>query len=209
MKCFGLTAYLSVGRIHLMKTKSNSDTKTQALELAKTYLQTLGFNGFSFQTIADALGIKKASLHYYFASKEEMGLALIDDYEEGYQAWVERVSAMSAKEKLEKMIKGFVKLSEKNQMICPLGVFSSDFHTVTNKIKKKTRDFHLVQREWLIKTIDQGKKEGTLKKNLNSKVTADWIMATLQGGVQVARLRGEMESLKKMLETMLETLHAK
>ncbi len=192
-----------------MKTKSNSDTKTQALELAKTYLQTLGFNGFSFQTIADALGIKKASLHYYFASKEEMGLALIDDYEEGYLAWVERVSAMSAKEKLEKMIKGFVKLSEKNQMICPLGVFSSDFHTVTNKIKKKTRDFHLVQREWLIKTIDQGKKEGTLKKNLNSKVTADWIMATLQGGVQVARLRGEMESLKKMLETMLETLHAK
>lgn len=192
-----------------MKTKSNSDTKTQALELAKTYLQTMGFNGFSFQTIADALGIKKASLHYYFASKEEMGLALINDYEEGYQAWVERVSALSAKEKLEKMIKGFVKLSEKNQMICPLGVFSSDFHTVTNKIKKKTRDFHLVQREWLIKTIDQGKKEGTLKKSLNSKVTADWIMATLQGGVQVARLRGEMESLKKMLETMLETLHAK
>lgn len=192
-----------------MKTKSNSDTKTQALELAKTYLQTLGFNGFSFQTIADALGIKKASLHYYFASKEDMGLALIKDYEEGYQAWVERVKDLSSKEKLEKMVKGFIKLSEKNQMICPLGVFSSDYHTVTNKIKKKTRDFHLVQREWIMKTIEQGKKEGTIKKSVDTSITADWIMATLQGGVQVARLRGEMESLKKMLDTMLETLHAK
>lgn len=190
-----------------MKTKSNSDTKTQALELAKTYLQTLGFNGFSFQTIADALGIKKASLHYYFASKEEMGLALIKDYEEGYKTWVERVSPLSSKEKLAKMVKGFMKLTEKNHMICPLGVFSSDYHTVTAKIKKKSRDFHRVQREWLIKTLNQGKKEGSIKKSLNSEVIADWIMATLQGGVQVARLRGEKESLKKMLDTMLETLH--
>jgi TetR/AcrR family transcriptional repressor of nem operon len=192
-----------------MKTKSNSDTKTQALELAKTYLQTLGFNGFSFQTIADALGIKKASLHYYFASKEDMGLALIKDYEDGYQEWVERVSKLPSKEKLEKMVKGFIKLSEKNQMICPLGVFSSDYHTVTNKIKKKTRDFHLIQREWIMKTIEQGKKEGTIKKSVDTSITADWIMATLQGGVQVARLRGEMESLKKMLDTMLENIHAK
>lgn len=192
-----------------MKTKSNSDTKTQALELAKTYLQTMGFNGFSFQTIADALGIKKASLHYYFASKEEMGLALIKDYEEGYKAWVERVSTLTSQEKLEKMVKGFMKLTEKNHMICPLGVFSSDYHTVTAKIKKKSRDFHQLQRDWLIKTIDQGKKEGTIKKSLESDVAADWIMATLQGGVQVARLRGEKESLKKMLDTMLDTLHGK
>ncbi len=52
-----------------MKEKSNN-TKKEALQLAKNYLQTLGFNGFSFQTIADALGIRKASLHYYFSSKE-------------------------------------------------------------------------------------------------------------------------------------------
>lgn len=192
-----------------MKTKSNSDTKTQALELAKTYLQTLGFNGFSFQTIADALGIKKASLHYYFASKEAMGLALIKDYEDGYKAWVERVAGLSSKEKLEKLVKGFMKLTEKNHMICPLGVFSSDYHTVTTKIKKKSRDFHQLQREWLIQTIDQGKKEGTIKKSFDSAVTADWIMATFQGGVQVARLRNEKEALKKMLDTMLDTLHGK
>jgi TetR/AcrR family transcriptional repressor of nem operon len=66
---------------------STTDTKTKALDLGREYLQTLGFSGFSFQTIADTLGIKKASLHYYFASKEEMGLALLNDYEESHKNW--------------------------------------------------------------------------------------------------------------------------
>jgi TetR/AcrR family transcriptional repressor of nem operon len=90
-----------------MVKKSNTDTKSQALSLAKKYLQTMGFSGFSFQTIADALGIKKASLHYYFASKEDMGLALIEDYIAGQIAWSEKVQDLTSKIKLEKMIKGF------------------------------------------------------------------------------------------------------
>lgn len=191
-----------------MSNKSNSDTKKEALNLAKHYLQTLGFNGFSFQTIADALGIRKASLHYYFASKEEMGLALLDEYERGYREWVLRVKGLSSKEKLEKMVKGFIRLTEKEQMICPLGVFSSDYHTVTEKIQKRMKDFHLIQHQWLIATLKQGKKEGSLKKDLDVKAASDLIMATLQGGVQVARIRGEKESFKKMLEAMLSTLYS-
>lgn len=102
-----MTIYLPVGRILDTATKSNTDTKTKALDLAREYLQTMGFSGFSFQTIADTLGIKKASLHYYFASKEEMGLALFSDYEESHKNWALKVQDLPAKVKLEKMVKGF------------------------------------------------------------------------------------------------------
>jgi TetR/AcrR family transcriptional repressor of nem operon len=64
-----------------------SDTRYEILSLARDFLQSLGVNGFSFQTIADAFGIRKASIHSYFKSKEEMGLALVNDYIEAFAAW--------------------------------------------------------------------------------------------------------------------------
>jgi len=192
-----------------MDSKSNSSTKTHALSLAKMYLQTLGFSGFSFQTIADKLGIKKASLHYYFASKEEMGLAVISDYIEGHNDWAVKVKDLPSKTKLEKLVKGFTSLSVKHNMICPVGSFSSDFNTVTPKMKKKLKQFHFLIRDWLVETIEQGKKEGTIKRNLDTSTAEDLFLATLQGSVKIARIRGEQETFKKMLQTMLDTLHGK
>nr|BDT29025.1 TetR/AcrR family transcriptional regulator [Bacteriovorax sp. HI3] len=191
-----------------MNAKSNN-TKTEALNLAKEYLQTLGFNGFSFQTIADSLGIKKASLHYYFSSKEDMGIALLEDYEEGHKTWAKKVQELPSKVKLEKMVKGFCSLSAKHNMICPVGSFTSDFYSVSPKMKTKLQQFHFLIRDWLIETIEQGKKEGTIKKTMDSTLAADLFLTTLQGGVQVARIRGEQESLKKMLEALLDQLHGK
>ncbi len=191
-----------------MNAKSNN-TKNEALSLAKEYLQTLGFSGFSFQTIADSLGIKKASLHYYFSSKEDMGIALLEDYEEGHKTWAIKVQDLPSKVKLEKMVKGFSSLSAKHNMICPVGAFTSDFYSVSPKMKKRLQEFHFLIRDWLVETIDQGKKEGTIKKTTNSTLAADLFLTTLQGGVQVARIRGEQESLKKMLEALLDQLHGK
>lgn len=188
---------------------SNTDTKTKALDLGREYLQTLGFSGFSFQTIADTLGIKKASLHYYFSSKEEMGLALLNGFEESHKTWALKVQDLPSRTKLEKMVKGFKSLSSKNHRICPVGSFTSDFHSTTPKMKKRILEFHFLVRDWLVETIEQGKKEGTIRASLDSKVEADYFLATLQGGVQFARIRGEQESLAKMLNTMLDHLHGK
>ncbi len=187
--------------------KNNNDTKKEALEMAKNYLQTLGFNGFSFQTIADALGIRKASLHYYFASKEDLGIALLKDYETAHNNWCEKVKDLSSKEKLEKFSRIFTKMGENDWLVCPTGVLSTDFNTLPAKMRKKLKDFHLMQREWVIETLDQGKKERTIKSNLDTKATADWIMSTMQGGVQLARLRNEKDIPKKMITLLLENIY--
>ena len=193
-----------------MSIKSNSNnTKMQALDVARGYLQTVGYGGFSFQTIADSLGIKKASLHYYFASKEDMGIALLKEYEDNHKAWAQKVALLPSRVKLEKMVKGFKSLSSKNHMICPIGSFITEFQAATPKMKKKIKQFHFIVRDWLVETMEQGKKEGTIKKSLDTQVAADLFLATLQGSVQVARIRGEEASLNKMLELMLENFYGK
>ena len=51
--------------------KQRSDTAEQILDLAETLIQTRGYSAFSYQDIADSLGIRKASIHYHFPSKTE------------------------------------------------------------------------------------------------------------------------------------------
>src|SRR5215207_9448334 len=59
---------------------ANADTAAQILDSAERLVQTRGFNGFSYADIAAELSITKASLHYHFAGKAELGEALITRY---------------------------------------------------------------------------------------------------------------------------------
>ena len=57
-----------------------ADTRSRILDVAERLVQTRGFNGFSYADIAAELQISKASLHYHFPSKAELGEALIGRY---------------------------------------------------------------------------------------------------------------------------------
>ena len=50
-------------------------TYNQILELANKYIQKVGFNAFSYSDLANEIGIKKASIHYHFPSKTDLGIA--------------------------------------------------------------------------------------------------------------------------------------
>lgn len=185
---------------------ASPDTKTRALDLARHYLQTLGFNGFSFQTVADALGIKKASLHYYFASKEDLAIALLDGYISEYENWIIKVTELPAPKKLEQMFKIFYKMSQDHNQICPAGALCADYSSLSTQAKRKLLDFHNTQRNWLIQTLKEGVKDKTLRADVNPPLVADQFMTCIQGGVQIARMRGESESFKTLTKSLLKDI---
>ena len=55
-----------------------SETAEKILDVAERLIQTRGCSAFSYQDIADALKIKKASIHYHFESKTDLVIAVID-----------------------------------------------------------------------------------------------------------------------------------
>src|SRR3974390_1012687 len=73
--------------------KQRSDTAEQILDLAETLIQSRGYSAFSYQDIADHLGIRKASIHYHFASKTDLGIAVIDRYAARFGTALEAIAA--------------------------------------------------------------------------------------------------------------------
>lgn len=179
------------------------DMRTEALKLGQDYLQKLGFNGFSFQTIADSLGIKKPSLHYYFATKQDLGLALIEEYQKQYESWTHKVHLLPANVKIHKLLKIFDRIIEDESKICPLGALCADFNSLSKPVQKKLLQFHEVQRQWLKETIIQGQREKTFRKDLDVDSIVDLWMTSIQGGMQVARLRGDARHFKNLGQTLI------
>src|SRR5437016_1653402 len=59
-------------------------TAERILDIAERLVQNRGFNNFSYADVAGELGITKASLHYHFPGKAELGRALIERYAERF-----------------------------------------------------------------------------------------------------------------------------
>ncbi|MGR7122804.1 TetR/AcrR family transcriptional regulator, partial [Klebsiella aerogenes] len=50
-------------------------TYDSLLDLADTLIQENGYQGFSYADLASKLGIRKASIHYHFPAKTDLGIA--------------------------------------------------------------------------------------------------------------------------------------
>ena len=55
-------------------------TRALLLNEAEALLRTRGYAAFSYADLAERVGIRKASIHHHFRTKEELGVSLIDAY---------------------------------------------------------------------------------------------------------------------------------
>ncbi|WP_413582490.1 TetR/AcrR family transcriptional regulator [Bdellovibrio sp. HCB288] len=182
------------------------ETKRLALEIAKNHLQLRGYNGFSFQDIADELGIRKASLHYYFASKEDLGLALIEDYSNSFQEWTQKHAELDSLEKIKKFIDMYSTFSQDGLKVCPGGVFCIDYNTLPPNLKKTVCQLQEQIQEWLTKAVAEGIKSKSIRPTLKPKETATLIHATTQGALQIARMQNNPKAMKSTSLALLSLL---
>src|SRR4051812_34247257 len=71
---------------------TTTEAESRILEAARREFETRGYDGARMQEIADAAGISKASLHYYFRSKDKLFERI---FEEALQEYLPIVHALS------------------------------------------------------------------------------------------------------------------
>lgn len=190
---------------NMTQTLTRPPTYNEALKRGHYYLQTVGFNGFSFQDLANDLGIRKASLHYYFSSKEELGLALIEEYEKYFNNFIKKNAKLSAIRQLEAWLKYCYGITKDHQKLCPIGVLTCELNTFSPKMHKSLVKFQSNQRRWALANFKQGIKEKTFRKNLDASWAADIFLESIQGGLQIARLHKKPALFQKTLKGLLKS----
>ena len=182
------------------------NTRLAILKRAERYLQDTGYASFSFRTIAADLGIKSASVHYHFRSKEELGVALLEGYRERFETWARsREKRRSAKADLTEWFKYWSGLCRTGD-ICPGGAFSAEITALPKSVKQSLVNLQDAERRWLTEILGRGRHSKQMRSVGTPEDQANLILATLQGGVQLSRVTGDPDTFAAVLQQLKLTV---
>jgi len=172
-------------------TKRNN-TKDLILDAAEALLQDRGFNAFSYHHISQQLGIKNAAIHYYFPSKADLGITLIRRYRERFLDYTRALDREGADpvSKLECYFAIPASYLQNGQKICPLGMLEAEFNAIPEAMQWESRLFDQEMRNWLAVVLDEGRNQGTIRFEGPAADKVLFIVAALQGLLQIARVAG-------------------
>lgn len=171
------------------RTSASPDTATRALEIAERLAQTRGFNGFSYADIADELAITKASLHYHFESKADLGLALIERYTDGFKGALDAITG-DATIRLRRYAKLYEDVLVRDRM-CLCGMLAAEYSTLPRSMQDALRRFFDMNDEWLTRTLDRGRSAGVLGFDGTALEAARVLTAGFEGAMLLARSYSE------------------
>lgn len=186
-----------------------SSTAARVLDTAERLVQVRGFNGFSYADIAAELQITKASLHYHFATKADLGEALINRYSTRFFEALAEVDAAggAAPAKLAAYAKLYADvLSEQKMCLC--GMLAAEYPTLPRPMQTAVVGFFDHNERWLEAVLDQGRGEGSLAFTGPAAGTARMIVSGLEGAMLVARPYGDATRFQVAAASLLASLTA-
>ena len=184
-----------------------ADTASRILDVAERLVQTRGFNGFSYADVAAELKISKASLHYHFPSKAELGEALIGRYAVRFADALVAIDDRGdgAAAKLDAYASIYADVL-KEQRMCLCGMLAADYDTLPAPMRDAVVRFFDENEAWLTRVLEQGAEEGTLHLSGSAREAAQAIVSGLEGALLIARPYGDVARFQAASTRLLTSL---
>ena len=182
-------------------------TATAILDEAERLLQVRGYNGFSYADIAAELDVTTAALHYHFASKAELGEAVIVRYATRFVAALATVDRQSAD--ATERLRGYVTIYAdvlRNGRMCLCGMLAADFQTLPVAMRDAVLGFFDSNETWLTWVLKGGAEDGVLSFAGPAEETARVIVSTLEGAMLIARPYDDVARFTAAADRMIDSL---
>ena len=185
--------------------KQRSETAEQILDLAETLIQTRGYSAFSYQDIADSLGIRKASIHYHFPSKADLGVAVVDRYMarsgEALTAIADDQS-QSSMTMLDFYVQPYLQFAKTADRICLCGALAGEMPALPPEMRMRVERFFTTHHAWLAGILERGVQRGEFTLPAPAIKTARLVFSALQGALLVKRTTGDMAQVKDVIAVL-------
>jgi len=182
--------------------KPLSTTAAQILDAAETLIQTRSYSAFSYQDIADELGIRKASIHYHFATKADLGVAVVDRYAERFGSALAALGqdqSRSSAQLLDFYCEPYLQFAQTSDRVCLCGALAAETMALPPQIRERVAGFFEDHQAWLAGILERGAQRGEFTLRASATKTARMFFGALQGALIVKRTTGDIAQLKDVI----------
>ena len=145
-------------------------------------MRTSGFAATSFRDIAGDVGIKSASVHYHFPTKEDLGHAVADRYTERFIGSLgdPQDPGRTEAQRLALLVDRFHAAVKTDGLMCLCGMLGSEVGGLPTQVADGTRRFFERLIDWVQACLGG-------KSPADRRLRAMRIVALLEGAMIVAR----------------------
>ena len=188
-------------------TARGTDSARRILDLAERLIQVRGYNGFSYADIAEAMQVTKASLHYHFPSKAELGRNLMARYTQGFLKALADIDqqAKCPIQKLESYVALYADVLAQGRM-CLCGMLAAEFATLPVPVRDEVLSFFDANEAWLVTVLEYGRRDGQLVFDGRAIEVARVLVASLEGAMMLARTYSDVERFTQASRRLLAQL---
>ena len=168
------------------------------LNAAETKARIGGYSNFSFRELAEEVGIKSASVHYHFPTKEDLGAELAKRYTTHFFTVLGSPSDLleQGKKPIAEYIRVFRHALEKDQLMCLCGLFGAESNALPEKVRLNTKVFFEKNLAWLQEAmILSSSCTQTIARN-----KALFILSLLEGSMMISNVFESNEAFSAVTE---------
>jgi TetR/AcrR family transcriptional repressor of nem operon len=184
-----------------------SDTKEALLNCAQELIQRVGANAMSYNDLSQAVGIRKASIHYHFPKKENLIEALVHRCQRAYGDQYRQIvdSDKSCHEKLH-MLASVFEQGVRNDKLCLIGMLSTEYASLTESIQEALKRAVVSTSKIFEKAFKQGIEEGVLRGKANPYDLAYGFLSFLMGAQIISRCAQNPRGFRKAAKGYIESV---
>ena len=170
-------------------------TREKLVRRAEHLARRRGHNGFSFSDLSEDVGIRKASINYYFPHKTDLLREMMASYRGRFN---QALSAIDQKHRLARTrLKAYVAMNrlalDGGQSMCLYVSLGLAVEGLDAEIHDELKSFHARSIAWLQALYEQGRADESLPAHGDAKPWAHQTLSSLQGAQVSARVTGQLD----------------
>ena len=176
--------------------------RDEILGTAERMIRTAGYNGFSTRDVANAVGIKAASVHSYFPTKSDIGVAVTERYTERFLDQLGDPEAFEGRQKktIEHYVDAFRQALVRDGNVCLCAVLGAEIGGLPMEVGEHARIFFERNLAWLKKALTASSRVSAAE----AQALAIHILATLEGSMILSKSLGDDTAFESVAESLAQ-----
>ncbi len=172
-----------------------AETRARILDVAQGLIQQRGYNGFSYRDIADEIGIRAPTIHYYFPAKADLAAALVDRYAAGIAEVCAGLAQSEPKawKRLSRYFQATRQTMLEKRQLCLCGVLAMEANSLPDNVRRAVDRFFDASRGWMADQLREAKGRGDVDFAGSPDDVAAMVLSTLQGALLLSRASSSPE----------------
>jgi TetR/AcrR family transcriptional regulator, transcriptional repressor for nem operon len=183
------------------------DTKAEIIAIGTELISLHGYNATGIDAVLKQAGVPKGSFYHYFGSKEEFGLAVIDNFADRYDRKLDsffNTDEVTPLNRIRTYLENGLEKLTRTQCAkgCLIGNLGQELADQNERFRARLDEIFRSWKERFAACLQEAKRTGELSTDADVAVVAGFILSGWEGAILRAKVMKSPQPLRDFIDTL-------